>query len=247
MQTSVEEKPSVTITFPAWLLSILKIVDYGAGAMKTTVKQMEETITKKPKFRLPKLGMPFQKESFKRFFRSYKKVLISAVVVLVLLGGFFALKSGGSLQAENGTISVGSGDVSTVEVNRRFEVPIKNQDGSETGENLGITITKIEKTNNILIQNNPAKTKPGKIFLVINLEIQNDTRKQLKVRPVDMVRLIGQDGKNYAPDVHNNEVSAEPISLRKTRVGYVVDENQKTFKLLIGEVRGQQDAIEVTF
>ena len=112
---------------------------------------------------------------------------------------------------------------------------------------MGITITNIEKTREILIKNNPAKTKNGKIFLVLNIEIQNDTKKQLTVRPVDMVRLIGDDGRSYAPDVHNNEVTAEPVSLRKTKVGYVVDENKNNFKLFVGEVRGQQEEIEVVF
>ncbi len=177
-----------------------------------------------------------------------KIVLIALAIVLVL--GFAAFKIAEPNKAAGNGINgiVSSENSSTkVNINRKFEVPIKNKDGSETGEKLGITITDIEKTNEILIKNSPAKTKNGKIFLVINMEIQNDTKKQLTVKPVDMVRLIGDDGRSYAPDVHNNEVSAEPVSLRKTRVGYVVDRSKNSFKLFVGEVRGQQEPIEVSF
>ncbi len=173
-----------------------------------------------------------------------------AVLVVVLILGFGAF----NIAKPNKTVSNGISSITSnvnslanVNVNKRFEIPIKNKDGSQTGEKLGITITNIEKTREILIKNNPAKTKNGKIFLVLNIEIQNDTKKQLTVRPVDMVRLIGDDGRSYAPDVHNNEVTAEPVSLRKTKVGYVVDENKNNFKLFVGEVRGQQEEIEVVF
>ena len=187
---------------------------------------------------------------FLKFFSFIKshKIASAGVSVVILLIVFVTVTkvTGNNPQAVVGGVTANS-DQKIISVNRKFEVPIKTKDGTETGEKLGITITNVEKTPNILIQNKPAKTKEGKTFLVINIEIQNDTKKQLNVRPVDMVRLIGEDGRNYAPDVHNNEVPAEPVSLKKTRVGYVVDEGQNKFKLLIGEVRATQETIEIEF
>lgn len=177
----------------------------------------------------------------KKLYR-HKKIIVFALLI-ILAGGFFFVRTKGD--NSNPSAQVSGAISSQVPVNRKFEIQIKTKDGKETGEKLLITVTSIEKTDNILIQNKPAKTKAGKTFLIINLEIQNDTKKQLKVKPVDMVRLIGNDGRNYAPDVHNNEVSSEPISLKRTKVGYVVDEVQKNFKLLIGEVRGTQETIEI--
>lgn len=182
-------------------------------------------------------------------FTKHPKIAIGVLifVVAVVFVTFKIAKPNGTASNSIGSITSNTNSLAKVNVNRRFEVPIKNKDGSQTGEKLGITITTIEKTNEILIKNSPAKTKNGKIFLILNIEIQNDTKQQLTVRPVDMVRLIGDDGRSYAPDVHNNEVSAEPVSLRKTRVGYVVEQSKNNFKLLVGEVRGQQEPIEVSF
>lgn len=186
------------------------------------------------------IGAPFKKQP-------KIALLVLAFVLVVVFAVFKVAQPNGAVSNGIGNITSSTNSSAKIDVNRRFEVPIKNKDGSETGEKLGITITTIEKTNEILIKNSPAKTKNGKIFLVLSMEIQNDTKKQLTVKPVDMVRLIGDDGRSYAPDVHNNEVSAEPVSLRKTRVGYVVDGSKNSFKLLVGEVRGQQEPIEVSF
>lgn len=249
-------KPSLTLTFPSWILAIAKVIDYGTNAVGDTAEKIEEKVFRRPslpKFsfnreKLPKLNLKFL-GSFYGFSNKHKKLSVFVIVIL-LVGGFAAFKYSSNdinLGAKGEALGLTSSTDSIVAVNRRFEIPIKNKDGSETGERLGITITTIEKTQNILIKNSPAKTKNGKTFLVLNIEIQNDTKKQLTVRPVDMVRLIGDDGRSYAPDVHNNDVGVEAVSLRKTRVGYVVDESKKNFKLLIGEVRGQQEAIEIGF
>ncbi len=181
----------------------------------------------------------------KNWSSAHKKTSIGLALICIIVLLIIGIKASGRdpQTVVGGTSS--SSVQSSVGVNRRFEVPIKTKEGSETGEKLIITITNIDKTDNILIQNKPAKTKEGKTFLVINMEIQNDTKKQLKVKPVDMVRLVGEDMRNYAPDVHNNEVNVEAVSLRKTRVGYVVNKGQTKFKLLIGEVRGSQETIEI--
>lgn len=202
-------------------------------------------------FRLPKVSVDALKSRVGntfRFAKSHKKVSAGVIVVTLLIVFVAVAKvTGNNPQAVVGGAASAANSQNNINVNRRFEIPIKTKDGTETGEKLAITITNVEKTPSILIQNKPAKTKEGKTFLVINIEIQNDTKKQLNVRPIDMVRLVGTDGRNYAPDVHNNEVPSEPVSLKKTRVGYVVDEGQNKFKLLIGEVRSSQETIEIEF
>ena len=216
----------------------------------------KKSSTKKFNFQFKKVDFNFLKKLklekikvIKGPFNKHPKIAIAFLVffLAVVVVAFKIAKPNQAVSNSIGSITSNTNSSAKVNVGRRFEVPIKNKDGSETGEKLGITITTIEKTNEILIKNSPAKTKNGKIFLVLNIEIQNDTKKQLTVRPVDMVRLIGDDLRSYAPDVHNNEVSAEPVSLRKTRVGYVVDQSKNNFKLLVGEVRGQQEPIEVSF
>ncbi len=226
---------------------------------ETLKEKSSENITppsKKFKFKFSKVNLSFLKKlklekikGAKGSIKKHPKISLAVLVVVLILGfaAFNIAKPNKTLGNGINSITTSVNSLANVNVNKRFEIPIKNKDGSQTGEKLGITITNIEKTREILIKNNPAKTKNGKIFLVLNIEIQNDTKKQLTVRPVDMVRLIGDDGRSYAPDVHNNEVTAEPVSLRKTKVGYVVEESKNSFKLFVGEVRGEQEPIEVSF
>ncbi|MDO8336142.1 MAG: DUF4352 domain-containing protein, partial [Candidatus Saccharibacteria bacterium] len=124
---------------------------------------------------------------------------------------------------------------------------IKTQDGKETGDKLHVTITTIEKTDSIIAQDKPVRTKDGKIFLLVNMEIENTTKQELAIKPNDMVRFIDNEGRSFAPEVYNNGVKADAVSIKKTRVGYVVDSAQKTYKLMIGEVRVKQEPIEVSF
>lgn len=246
-QTNTQgQKATLTLTIPSWILEFAKMVDYGAGKVADKVQSVADNVSKSPRFKLD-MREKFGKIKNKFSFKSYKKAVIFAAILIAVGAAFAALKAtGGDPQAVVGGVATNSVG-GQVNVNRKFEVPIKTKEGKETGEKLLVTVTMIEKTPNILIQNKPAKTKEGKTFLILNMEIQNDTKTQLKVKPVDMVRLVGEDGRNYAPDVHNNEVNAEPVSIKKTKIGYVVDEPQNKFKLLIGEVRGSQETIEVEF
>ena len=79
------------------------------------------------------------------------------------------------------------------------------------------------------------------------MEIENTTKQELAIKPNDMVRFIDNEGRSFAPEVYNNGVKADAVSIKKTRVGYVVDSAQKTYKLMIGEVRVKQEQIEVSF
>jgi hypothetical protein len=110
---------------------------------------------------------------------------------------------------------------------------------------MNLTLTTAETTKQILIQGKPATAKGGKIFLIINLEIDNPHNQKLFISPVDLIRLVDKGGKKFAPDVHNNQVSVEPISVKKTRVGFVIDEDTSGWKLQIGEVAGAKETIDL--
>lgn len=251
---SHQQKNSVTLTIPSWLLAIFKLVDYGANKALNATGEVAGNITSKA----PKLKFSFNLKDktsnvFSKFFAPIKKhkkaAFLVLVLVLVAIGsyGFSKARSGANSQALIGSGTSSSLDSSKVNVNKTFSIPIKSSDGKPTGQDLKVTVTTIEQTDSILIQNKPAKTKNGKTFLLVNMEIQNDTKTELKIKPVDMVRLVSSDGKNFAADVYNNDVSAKAVSIQKTRVGYVVEKSQRTFRLLIGEVRGTQEPIDVNF
>lgn len=259
-----QKKATISFTIPSWFLAVTKVVDYAAQHVSESVESIGEVVeNKKPKFKMnpPKFNTNNLKESFVKikskmtpifgqFVRGRRKYVVALLVILVV-GGFGMYRVGRAKLANKSFSQVASAKSSSslgqVSINNKFDVPIKGQDGKDTGENLHVTITDAEKSKDILIQGRPASAKDGKAFLIINMEIGNETKKSLTVQPVDLVRLVDSQGKNYAADVYNNDVSAEPLSIRKSRIGYVVDESNKSFKLLIGEVRVKQQPIVVNF
>ncbi len=130
-------------------------------------------------------------------------------------------------------------------LNKQFSLPIYGEKGEKTDKALKITAVNIELTDKILVNGKPATAKEGKDFLIINIEIENSTKDKLNVRPVDFFRLVESQNKSYAADIHNDVVKAEPLSVKKTRIGWVVDKNQHKFKFLIGEISGAKETVEV--
>ena len=86
-----------------------------------------------------------------------------------------------------------------------------------------------------------------KDFIVINLEVENATENRLTVRPVDFFRLIDESGKSYAPDIQTDPVKVEPKSSKRTRTIYIVGDDQKILKFMIGEIKGGKfETVEVS-
>jgi hypothetical protein len=186
---------------------------------------------------------PFKKIG-SRFLAWVKKkpILLLISVLVVLIAVFLLLRGGGGTETFTGSITSPQKQVT---VGKTFQFAGLTQDGRQTTGFLDLTLTSVETTKQILIQGKPATAKGGKIFLIINLEIDNPHNQKLFISPVDLIRLVAQDGKKFAPDVHNNQVSVEPISVKKTRVGFVIDEETSGWKLQIGEVEGAKETIDL--
>ena len=221
-----------------------QVVDFGASVIG---KDTATDRTKSLKFTNPFKDFKFKQIDIKKFSKILRyKYIIAAVVLALLFFAFIIVK----LSKLNPSSIVSSSQTNftpqaQATLNRKFEIPIRSADGAEIGTKLGITLTTAEKSTKILIQGKPATARDTKTFLIMNLEINNATNNQLTVRPVDFIRLVDSEGRSYAPDVHNNEVITEPVSIKKTRVGFVVDANQKNFKFNVGELKGTKETVEV--
>ena len=130
-------------------------------------------------------------------------------------------------------------------LNRSYTFSGKNAQGVTSGE-VKFTITKVEKAKEVLVQGRPANAKGDKAFLVLNIEIENAAVVKAYITPVDLLRLIGDDGKKFAPDIHSDVVEVQPISTKITRVGFVIFEKQKDFKIQVGELNGEKEVIDVS-
>lgn len=63
----------------------------------------------------------------------------------------------------------------------------------------------------------------------------------------DYVRLIidGNQEEKLAPDIHNDPVEIQAISTKQTRLGFAIDDNDKSLALQVGEIDGEKEVIEL--
>lgn len=171
-----------------------------------------------------------------------RKVLVAAIIVLAILIGYIVY----SQVLRSRQIVISNQTTASVPIEKSYRFVATNSTGEATEENLTLTISSAYKTRDILIQGKLAKARSGKAFLILNLEVDNPYQSKQFLAPVDLIRLIDEQDKKFAPDVHNDQVEIEPISVKKTRVGFVIDESISQFKLQIGEIGGAKDIFDVT-
>lgn len=135
-----------------------------------------------------------------------------------------------------------------VKINKEFEFPGLDETGRAKGK-IGLKVTEIEKTNQVVVQEKTYTAQADKVFLIVNLELKNEDSKGLNIYPGDLTRLIVDDNdeKMFAPDLHNNYVLVAPISTKTDRVGFIVNKDFKSLSLQIGEVEKDKEFIEIKF
>ena len=136
----------------------------------------------------------------------------------------------------------------TAKINQSFSTQARTEDKIRVRDaDLLVTINGADIDNSLLIQGKRARTREGKTFLIINMEVENEFQVPLYIFPVDLLRLVREDGKKIAPSVHQGTVEIRPISTKKSNVGFVIDPDEKNFKLEIGELSGEKQLLEISF
>lgn len=192
-----------------------------------------------PAFVKSKIG-EFQKY-FLEEIKKRKKLFLGALLVLVLAIGVnnvFAKKPSNS-----------SPKSLLVKVDKSYDFPALNNQGKTTSYKIKFKIVSAEKTNQVLVNDKVFTAKNNKLFLILNLELKNDVTQQLNLFPGDLVRMTyhNNEENKFAADLHNNLVAIAPISTKLDRLGFVVPDNVKDFKLYVGELEGKKEMIEVHF
>jgi len=163
--------------------------------------------------------------------------------LLLLITAFTAILLGLGIWAQQGI-----GGKPQAKINKELSVQARTRDKIRVSDaNLKVNLVNAEMANGLLVQGKRAKTREGKTFLIINMEVENTYAVPLYSFPVDIVRLVREDGKRIAPSVHQGTVEVRPISTKKSNVGFVVDPNDKDFKLEVGEVSGEKEILEISF
>lgn len=184
-----------------------------------------------------------------------KKKLKVVILLLILIGGVYfsrdkiksLIYSYQTKQAE-GKVAGQENKSQVVTLDKKFTFPGLDDNGKEKGE-IELKITQVEKTNQVIVQEKTYTSKNDKSFLVVNLELKNESTKRLNIFPGDLLRLVvdGQEEKKFAPDLHNNYVLVAPISTKVDRVGFVIEEGFKDLKIQVGELEEEKEILDIKF
>jgi len=175
--------------------------------------------------------------------------IIGVFVVIAIVGILSLLKRSNSSTTSTGKTSVISGKVAkakaTVKVGEKFEFMAINAQKKEVP--VSFTIDVIERKDEIKLKGEPQGAPAGKDYVLVRIEIQNDSADRVAIATADKVRLQSSDGKLFAPDYHNGNVVIDPISVRRDLLAFLVDTDVKKLTLLVGELGGEKKTIEVNF
>lgn len=179
-----------------------------------------------------------------------KNIIIGIVVIAVILflvPRLFSTENTTSQNNNTDSIRVKPA-VASVDVNRTFSFPLKNDADEEVGE-LEYEIIKAEKLDEIVVQGSKATAVEGRTFLILNLKIKNVLNQSLEINTKDYVRLSVNGNKDdwLAPDIHNDPVKVQAISTKNTRIGFPINDSDKDLVLRVGEINGEKEEVPLNF
>ncbi len=168
-------------------------------------------------------------------------VLLFAAAAVLAIGAFFLFKKSPANQQSFKL------ETTTSAINRTWEFPSTDRSAAATTTKLTFSITNLEKTNQIYVKNKPIRTTADKRFLVVSLELKNDTDKRVYFYSSDYVRLVSADGKKFEADFKNPRFEVAPFSTKKDKLAFLIAPDGKSLELQIGEISGKVDTIPVKF
>ena len=134
----------------------------------------------------------------------------------------------------------------TAEVKRSFEFPAPRV-GKKGEKEVTFTLVSAELKDEIKVKGVPRKAGKDSLFLLLRLEIENETTDKLSLTPSDFIRLVSKEEKKFAPDFHNATIIIDPLSVRKDLVSFIVPKDEKNFTLLVGELEEEKETVEISF
>lgn len=215
------------------------------------IKGMFEMITKKfqknddngssPK-KLSKINSKIKKINKKNLL-----IAIAVFALIVLIVPKLFSSEGAREDSEQQSIKIKPAEAS-IELNKSFSFPLRDDDNEEVGK-LEYEITRAEKLDEIVVQGKKATAVEGRTFLILNLKIKNDLNQSLEINTKDYVRLSvnGNTEDWLAPDIHNDPVKVQAISIKNTRIGFPINDSDENLILRVGEINGEKEEVPLEF
>mgnify|MGYP001562215832 CR=1 FL=1 len=177
--------------------------------------------------------------------KAYKNVLIPAALIALLL---FAFALGKILSSNNdsGKRISAPAPVATQMLNKSFEFPLKDDKG-KTVSNITYLMESANLQDSFIYQGKLANAVKGRTFLIFNLKITNPYTKTIEVNAKDYVRVkVNGSSEQLAPEIHNDPVQIQANSTKYTRIGLPINESDKNIIILIGELTGKKQSINLS-
>lgn len=188
-----------------------------------------------------------RKKSVKKILFAVLPVLVVIVLITVIAQAF---RSQSSVQSVLPASATNAGYIkSTDPILKSFTFPLVDDKNKKIGD-FTYEIQSAELRKDIIVKGQKATAIDGRIFLIINLKIKNNLEQGLQINTRDYIRLMINNNREdlLAADIHNDPVEAQAISTKYTRIGFAFDEKSaKNIKLIVGEINGDKQEIELKF
>jgi hypothetical protein len=183
--------------------------------------------------------------------KSLKMIIYIIIFIVIITIGIIVFltnnKKTSNAVVSNKNITLESAKAQKL-INREFKFPLLDNKKAELTK-ITYKIENAELRKQIIVQGQSATAIEGKIFLILSIKITNDYDKSIDINARDYVRLVagGNENEQLAADIHNDPVTVQPISTKSTRIGFPVNDNESKFKLIVGEIKGTKENIEIKF
>jgi len=132
-----------------------------------------------------------------------------------------------------------------VTLEKKFSFPAQNNQGRKN--EIAFILNGAEKTNQIYFRNRPLRAGEEQSFLVLTLQLQNETPERLYFYSADFVRLIDKEERKFEADFKSPRFEIAPFSTKKDKLVFLVPKNQNEFKIQVGELEGTKETIRLSF
>ncbi len=187
--------------------------------------------------------------------RQGRPLLFLLIGIIIFSIGFmfgfrFAPVKQVSSPSTTSTINMSSFPVA-VTVDKSFMVSALEKDPKQI-RSLTLTVSKAELSRELSLGDKTYDTfsdprLKGKNFLIIYVEAENKEPAFASYPLVDSFRLTDYKGRPAAPDFTLKVVEVPAKSVKYEQVAFIVDEKQRSFTLLGGDISGEQTSISFSF
>lgn len=190
--------------------------------------------------------------NYLRRFNNTKTRAYVIIAIVVFIAGFLLIKYNplvpNKQQASSSSKAVLKDALKTLPLNKEFKFPLKDDKNETVGE-IKYVIENAELRDEIIIKGRKAYAVAGRVFLVLNLKIVNDSNKTISMSTKDYVRLFlnGNENESLSPSIHNDPVVVDAISVKPTRIGFAINSSDKDIKIKVGEIKGEKTTIDIKF